>query len=525
MNRSWPGKMLIGFLALLMIFTLVFLSIVSMVSKTIKSEVLRGQQIALAHTAAKAGLQPERLHPAGKTALPLEAAVPEKLIVFGADGSEIYRSEAAKSLRVPSSTTSRPIVYHNGSYFIYEELAEGVKYVSAVDQSDLRKHYQPVVSFAVSFMAIVLTVCLTAFFAFNRRFLVPVRQIVSLTAKSGGNPTSASLKKNHLQTISRIVSELVQENRRLVQNSDYYKAAVMFDYMNLLNRINPDVEPHLADEAYSYTVVLYDIRPNTANRSYPASELDEIEVRRMLLTVREAAEAHSPSSCTLQLEPRQIVTVYPDMEQTRITAILSEQRRLWKNNPAAFWMLTIAVSDPVGARSALNDAYAQARGRIEEACAAERHEPVPAAEADDQSGSEQNDLPASKRQNDTDAVDSLAGFVLDTIRNKYDQDLSLNYFSDLLGMSSTYLSTYIKEKTGRTFSDHLHHIRVGKAQEMLITTGQSINDIAVQVGYINFSSFTRMFKKQTGLTPGEYRKKQIIQIHRSGLFDKTAANR
>ncbi|MGO4106868.1 helix-turn-helix domain-containing protein [Paenibacillus sp. YAF4_2] len=109
--------------------------------------------------------------------------------------------------------------------------------------------------------------------------------------------------------------------------------------------------------------------------------------------------------------------------------------------------------------------------------------------------------------------DPIAALVMDILHTRYSQDLSLAYLSQLLTMSPAYLSVYIKEKTGANFSDHLNEIRIRKAKELLIVTEMSIQDISMQVGYTNITSFNRMFKKQIGMSPGEYRKQQISQIH------------
>ncbi|MEO3946223.1 helix-turn-helix domain-containing protein [Gorillibacterium sp. CAU 1737] len=118
-----------------------------------------------------------------------------------------------------------------------------------------------------------------------------------------------------------------------------------------------------------------------------------------------------------------------------------------------------------------------------------------------------------RRPHETINQDPVAALVLDILNTKYDQDLSLTKLADKLNMSSTYLSVYIKEKTGSTFSDHLNDIRLRKAMELLVCTDQSVTAVSKQVGYANFTSFNRMFKKQTGMSPSEYRKSQIMQIH------------
>lgn len=110
--------------------------------------------------------------------------------------------------------------------------------------------------------------------------------------------------------------------------------------------------------------------------------------------------------------------------------------------------------------------------------------------------------------------DPIAALIMDILNTRYSQDLSLAYLAQLLNMSPAYLSVYIKEKTGANFSDHLNEIRIRKAKELLIVTGMSIHDIGVHVGYENITSFNRMFKKQIGMPPGEFRKQQISHIHK-----------
>ncbi|MFE5324020.1 helix-turn-helix domain-containing protein [Paenibacillus sp. NPDC056579] len=106
--------------------------------------------------------------------------------------------------------------------------------------------------------------------------------------------------------------------------------------------------------------------------------------------------------------------------------------------------------------------------------------------------------------------DPIINFVMDNLHTKYGEELSLDYLADKLNMSSAYLSVYIKEKTGTNFSDHLNDIRIRKAQELLSGTDTSINDVSLQIGYRNITSFNRMFKKWTGMTPSEYRRSAMV---------------
>ena len=51
-------------------------------------------------------------------------------------------------------------------------------------------------------------------------------------------------------------------------------------------------------------------------------------------------------------------------------------------------------------------------------------------------------------------------------------------------------------------------VRMEKAKEILQTTRYRIIDVAMQVGYTNASSFTRVFRETTGMTPNQYRRLQ-----------------
>lgn len=79
--------------------------------------------------------------------------------------------------------------------------------------------------------------------------------------------------------------------------------------------------------------------------------------------------------------------------------------------------------------------------------------------------------------------------------------------ADKLHITPGHLSSYFKEKTGTNFSDYLNELRIGRAKELLLNPELRIQDVAAAVGYQNVNSFIRMFKRSSGVTPGEYRKR------------------
>ena len=73
-------------------------------------------------------------------------------------------------------------------------------------------------------------------------------------------------------------------------------------------------------------------------------------------------------------------------------------------------------------------------------------------------------------------------------------------------MSQSHLSTIFAQETGLTFTQYLTALRISKARELLEATEMRSVQIAEEVGYNDSHYFSYLFKKTTGMTPGEYRK-------------------
>lgn len=105
-----------------------------------------------------------------------------------------------------------------------------------------------------------------------------------------------------------------------------------------------------------------------------------------------------------------------------------------------------------------------------------------------------------------DGQDPVKDFILSYINNHYNEDISLTMIADKLNLSASYISKYFKRNFGVSFIDYVHELRIHKAKDLLMHSDFKIQEIADQVGYYNTNSFIRMFKKVSGITPGEYRR-------------------
>ena len=86
-----------------------------------------------------------------------------------------------------------------------------------------------------------------------------------------------------------------------------------------------------------------------------------------------------------------------------------------------------------------------------------------------------------------------------------DSNLMLGDAARAVGMSESRFSTVFAQESGKTFTEYLTGLRLGKAKEMLTTTDRRSSQIALDVGYNDAHYFSYLFKKNTGMTPGEYR--------------------
>lgn len=86
-----------------------------------------------------------------------------------------------------------------------------------------------------------------------------------------------------------------------------------------------------------------------------------------------------------------------------------------------------------------------------------------------------------------------------------DPELSLNEVASRVNLSASHFSVVFSQETCQTFKEYLTEIRIKKAKELLRTTSLRASDIAYQVGYNDPHYFSSVFKKNTGLSPIEFR--------------------
>jgi len=96
------------------------------------------------------------------------------------------------------------------------------------------------------------------------------------------------------------------------------------------------------------------------------------------------------------------------------------------------------------------------------------------------------------------------------IWENYTKKIGLREIAGAAGLSASYFSSIFKEEMGENLSNYLNRLRVEKAVTMLVSTNISISKIAEACGFEDQSWFSKIFKNNTGFTPGKYREQGNI---------------
>lgn len=116
------------------------------------------------------------------------------------------------------------------------------------------------------------------------------------------------------------------------------------------------------------------------------------------------------------------------------------------------------------------------------------------------------DLLTSRSEAPPSHADAITAFALNYIRKHYmDPEFNLSGLAYSMNVSLSHLSTVFKHATGNNLSTYVTELRMERAKALLSDLQYSITEIAQMSGYNDAKYFSRLFKKRTGRTPGEYR--------------------
>jgi 2-isopropylmalate synthase len=87
--------------------------------------------------------------------------------------------------------------------------------------------------------------------------------------------------------------------------------------------------------------------------------------------------------------------------------------------------------------------------------------------------------------------------------------VTLELLSDKFFYSKTHICRLFLQNTGKSFNQTLIDIRISRANVLLKNTDLTVDEVSHMVGYESVEYFQRLYKRRSGITPGEYRKTRI----------------
>lgn len=94
------------------------------------------------------------------------------------------------------------------------------------------------------------------------------------------------------------------------------------------------------------------------------------------------------------------------------------------------------------------------------------------------------------------------------IKEHLAERITLDQVAAQVYLSKSYFCRIIKNELGCTFTEYVNHLRIERSKNLLRSTRMPIAEISIAVGFDDQSYFTRIFKKQTGTSPGKYREQR-----------------
>ena len=100
--------------------------------------------------------------------------------------------------------------------------------------------------------------------------------------------------------------------------------------------------------------------------------------------------------------------------------------------------------------------------------------------------------------------------VISYIQFHLEEELSLSHLARHFNRNASVLSNTFSKETGITLTKFIHQTRIHEAIRLFNTTSLSVSEVALAVGYPDFSYFSKVFAKNVGCSPRKYRQQLFV---------------
>ncbi|MDR1692041.1 MAG: AraC family transcriptional regulator, partial [Oscillospiraceae bacterium] len=110
-------------------------------------------------------------------------------------------------------------------------------------------------------------------------------------------------------------------------------------------------------------------------------------------------------------------------------------------------------------------------------------------------------------------IETVVARVKRYTEKHFTENISRDDIARAVMLSSDYVSKLFRSETGCYLKDYINELRIKRAKELIAEGRLNISEVAIEIGFDNFSYFSTLFKRIAGVTPSEY-KRQC----RQGIF-------
>ncbi|KQR66857.1 helix-turn-helix domain-containing protein [Pedobacter sp. Leaf176] len=106
----------------------------------------------------------------------------------------------------------------------------------------------------------------------------------------------------------------------------------------------------------------------------------------------------------------------------------------------------------------------------------------------------------------------LTNRFLSILSENFKEQKKVTYYASRIRVTPRHLSKVVKQVTGRSAGQHIDDFVIREAKLLLTSHIMNISEIAIELGFSNGSFFGKFFKKQTNLTPGNFKKHNTVTV-------------
>lgn len=114
----------------------------------------------------------------------------------------------------------------------------------------------------------------------------------------------------------------------------------------------------------------------------------------------------------------------------------------------------------------------------------------------------------TRKEANRDILQKLEHLITEYLSSNLPQNFGLptvKYFADKVYLSTNYFGDLIKKESGKSAQEYIQFKVIERAKDQIANTSLTMSEIAYSLGFQYPQHFGRLFKKNTGMTPNEYR--------------------